>query len=49
MSSNDPRIEMHRWYAIIYFGDEVLGVIAYSEDADGLVLYDSIEEWEEQA
>lgn len=43
MSSNDPRIDMHRWYAIIYFGDEVLGVIA--QGMDGLERYESVEEY----
>jgi hypothetical protein len=44
MSSMDPRIDMHRWYAIVYFGDEVLAVLASTPD--GLVQYDSMEAYE---
>jgi hypothetical protein len=36
---------MHRWYAIVYFGDEILGVIGTIPD-DGLALFESVDEWE---
>lgn len=45
MGSNDPRIEIHRWYAIVYFGDEVLGVLASTPD--GIAKFDTLEEYEE--
>ena len=44
MGSNDPHIEMHRWYCIVYFGEIVLAVIANT--SDGLVRFDSLEEYE---
>jgi hypothetical protein len=47
MGSNDPRIEMYRWYAIVYFGDIELGVIAVSQDTGELRHYSSMEEYEE--
>lgn len=44
MGSNDPRVDLHRFYAIIYFGDEVLAVVAVSGDGDGsLQVYESLE------
>jgi hypothetical protein len=39
-------VDMHRWYAVIKNGGEVLGVIGV-QGRDGLGLYESVQEWEE--
>ena len=44
-------IEMHRWYAVIWDNDndgaekKVVGVIGESFPGDGLVLFESEQEW----
>lgn len=44
---NNVTIDMHRWYAIVKDGDEVIGVIGATSPMDGLVRYESKEEWEQ--
>jgi hypothetical protein len=44
MNNTGPRIEIHRWYAIVYFDDEVEGVLANT--SDGLMHFDSLEAYQ---
>lgn len=38
------KVDMHRWFAVVYDGDEVVCVIG-SSDGDGLIQFESVEEY----
>ena len=41
------KIDMHRWYALIYDDDKLIGCIGVQTGGDGLGLYEDKDDWEQ--